>query len=206
MEELHKKDLNELNYCHGVVSHPEPDILEYEIKQVLGSTAVNQASGCNRIPVKLFKTLKDNAQLLHSICQQIWKTQQWPQDWKRSILIPVPKKGSTKECANHWTIALISHDCKVMLKILHARLQHYANQNFQMSKLDLQKKEEPEIKLSTFAGSSKKPEFQKTIYFCFIDYAKPNTQLSIKAPLRKNKTKTKHGSRYLGGCLLFLGC
>ena len=95
----------------------------------LGSTVVNKASGCNRIPVELFKTLKDDAiKLLYSICQQIWKTQQWTQDWKRSILIPIPKKGSNKECSNHWTIALISHVNKFMLKILYARLQRYVNQ------------------------------------------------------------------------------
>ena len=108
MEELYKKDLNETDNHDGVVSHPEPDILEYEVKWALGSTAVNKASGCNEIPVELFKTLKDDAiKVLHSICQQIWKTQQWPQDWKKSTLIPVPKKGSTKECANHWTMSLI---------------------------------------------------------------------------------------------------
>ena len=95
----------------------------------LGSTAANKASGCNGIPVELFKTLKDDAtKVLHSLCQQILKTQQWSQDWKKSILIPIPKKGSTKECANHRTITLISLASKVMLKILHARLQHYANQ------------------------------------------------------------------------------
>ena len=121
---IHKKVLNEPGYYNGVVSHPEPDILESKVKWALGSTAVNKASGCNGIPVELFKTLKDDAiKMLHSICQQIWKTQQWPQDWKRSILIPIPK-----ECANHQTIALISHDSKDMLTILHARLQHYANQ------------------------------------------------------------------------------
>ena len=113
----------------------------------LGSTAANKASGCNGIPVELFKTLKDDAtKVLHSLCQQIWKTQQWTQDWKRSILIPIPKKGSTKECASHQTIVLISHASKVMLKILQARLQHYVNQELP----DIQarfKKEEPEIKL-----------------------------------------------------------
>ena len=92
-------------------------------------TPLNKTSGCTGIPVELFKTLKDDAiKVLHSICKQIWKTQQWPRDWKRSILIPVPKKGSTKECANHRTVALISHASMVMLKILHARLQRYANQ------------------------------------------------------------------------------
>ena len=111
-----------------MVTHLEPDILESEVKWILGSTAINKASGCDRILVELFKTLKNDAiKVLHSICQQIWKTQQWPQDWKRSILIPVPKKSGTKECANHQTDALIFHASKVMLKILHARLQHYVN-------------------------------------------------------------------------------
>ena len=128
-EELDKKDCNELDYSNGVVSHPEPNILECEVTWALESTVVNKASGYDEIPAGLFKSLKDDAiKVLHSLCQQIWKTQQWPQDWKRSILIPIPKKGSTKECANHQTVALISHASKVMLKILHARLQHYANQ------------------------------------------------------------------------------
>ena len=105
-----------------MVSLPEPDILESEVKWALGSTAVNKASGCNGIPVELFKTLKDDViKVLHSICQQIWKTQQRPQDWKKLILISLPKKSNTKECANHWTIALISHASKVMLSILHAK-------------------------------------------------------------------------------------
>ena len=136
-----------------MVSHPEPDILECEVKWALRSTAVSKASGCDQIPAELFKSLKDDAvKVLHSLFQQIWKTQQWPQNWKRSILIPIPKKGSIKECANHWTTALISHASEVMLKILHARLQYYANQELQMSKLGLEKEEELEIKLPTFAG------------------------------------------------------
>ena len=126
MEELCKKDLNELDYYEGVVSDPEPDILECEVKWVLRSTEVNKASGCDEIPTELFRSL-NVIKVFHSLCQQIWKTQQWPQDWKRSILISIPKKGSTKECANHWIIALSSHASKVMLKILHARLQHYMN-------------------------------------------------------------------------------
>ena len=105
-----------------MVSHPEPDILESKVKWDLRSTAVNKASGCDEIPAELFRYLKEDAiKVLRSLCQ-IWKTQQWPQDQKRSILIPIPKKGSAKECANHQTIALISHVSKVMLKILHARL------------------------------------------------------------------------------------
>ena len=116
-EELYKKDLNEPDYYNDVFSHPEPDILECEVKWALRSTAVNKASGCDEIPVKLFKFLKDEAiKVLHSLCQQIWKTQQWPQDWKRSILNIISKKGGTKECANDRTIALISHASKVMLK------------------------------------------------------------------------------------------
>ena len=109
-----------------MVSHPVLDILECQIKWAL-STVVNRTSGCGVIPAELFKSLKEDAiKVLHSLCQQ--KTQQWPQDWNRSILIPSPKKGSTKECADHRTIAFISHASKVMLKILHARLQHYVNQ------------------------------------------------------------------------------
>ena len=111
-----------------MVSHPEPDILERKVKWVLGSTAVNKPSGRDRIPVELLKTLQDDAiKVLHSICQQIWKTQQQPQDWKRSIFIPI-QKSSSKERANNLTILFISHASKVMIKILHARLQHYANQ------------------------------------------------------------------------------
>ena len=111
--------------------------------------------------------------VLHSLCQQIWKTQQWPQDWKRSVFIPIPKKGNAKECSNYRTIALISHASKVMLKILQARLQQYVNHELPDVQAGLGKAEEPEIKLPTLAGSSKKGrEFQTKIYFCFIDYAK----------------------------------
>ena len=108
MEELYKHDLTKPDYYNGMVSHSEPDILECEVKWALGSTAVNKASGYNGRPAELFKTLNyDAIKVLHSICQQTWKTQQWPQNWKRSILIPIPKKCSTKECSNHCTIALI---------------------------------------------------------------------------------------------------
>ena len=109
--------------------------------------------------MELFQILKDDAvKVLYSICQQVWKTQQWPQDWKRSVFIPVPKKGNAKDCSNYHTSALISHASKVMLKILQARLQKYITMNFQMFKLDLEKAEEPEIKLSTTVGSSIKLE------------------------------------------------
>ena len=112
-----------------MITHLEPDILECEVKWALGSITTNKASGGDGISVELFQILKDDAvKVLHSICQQIWKTQQWPPDWKRSVFIPVPKKGNPKECSNSHTIALISHTSKVMLKILQARLQRYVNQ------------------------------------------------------------------------------
>jgi len=112
----------------AVITHLEPDILECEVKWVLGSITLNKASGGDEIPAELFQILKDNAvKVLHSICQQIWKTQQWPRDWKRSVFIPIPKKGNAKECSNYHTIALISHASKLMLKVLQARLQQYMN-------------------------------------------------------------------------------
>ena len=141
-------DLHDLDNHDGVITHLEPDILECEVKWALESITTNKASGCDGIPVELFQILKDDAMnVLHSICQQIWKTQQWPQDWKRSVFIPIRKKGNPKECSNYRTIALISHASKVMLKILQARLQQYMTENFQMCKLVLEKAEEPEIKL-----------------------------------------------------------
>ena len=126
------------------------------------------------IPGELFKTLKDDAiKVLHSMCQQIWKTQQWPQDWKRSILIPIPKKGSTKECSNHWTIALISHDSKVMLKILHAKLQHYVNQELPDVQAGFRKGRGTRDQTANICWVIEKTrEFQKNIYLCFIDFAK----------------------------------
>ena len=121
-EELYKKDLQDPDNHNGVITHLEPD-MECEVKWALGSIAMNTASGGDGIPVELFKILKDDAvKVLPSICQQIWKTQQWPQDWKRSVFILIPKKGNAKECSNYHTIALISHASKVMLKILQARL------------------------------------------------------------------------------------
>ena len=124
IEELYKKDLNDPDNHHGVITHLEPDILECEVKWALGSITTNKTSGGDGIPVELFQTLKDDAvKVLHSICQQIWKTQKWPQDWKRSVFIPVPKKGNAKECSNYHSIVLISHTSKLMFKILQVRLQ-----------------------------------------------------------------------------------
>ena len=120
---------------------------------------MNKVSGGDGIPVELFQVLKDDAvKVLWSVCQQIWKTQQWPQDWKRSVFIPIPKKGNAKECSNYCRIALISHASQVMFKIIQARLQQYMNCELQRFKLDLEKAEEPEIKLPTSTGSSKKQE------------------------------------------------
>ena len=126
--ELYKKDLHDPDNHDGVITHLEPDILECKVKSVLGSITMNKTSGVDGVPVELFQILEDDAvNVLHSLCQQIWKTQRWPQDWKRSVFIPVPKKGNAKECSNYHTIALISHASKVMLKILQTRLQQYLN-------------------------------------------------------------------------------
>ena len=122
-EELYKIHLHDPDNHDGVITHLELDILECEVKWALESITVNKANGDDGIPVELFQILKDDAvKVLHSICQQIWKTQQWPQEWKSSVFIPIPKKGNAKECSNYHTIALISHASKLMLKILQARL------------------------------------------------------------------------------------
>ena len=128
-EELYKKDLYDQDNHDGVITCLEPDLLECEVKWALESITTNKASGGDGIPgVELFRILKDDAvKVLHSICQQIWKTQQWPQAWKRSVFIPIPNKGNAKECSNYSTIALISHASQVMLKILQARLQQHVN-------------------------------------------------------------------------------
>jgi len=125
-EELYKKDLHDPDNHDGVITHLEPDILECRVKWALESITTNKASGGDGIPTELFQILKDDAvKVLHSLCQQIWKTQQWPQDWKRSVFIPIPKKGNAKECSNYHTV---SHTNKVMFKILQTRLQQYVNQ------------------------------------------------------------------------------
>ena len=127
-EEQYKKDLQDPDNHDGVITHLEPDILECEVKWALGSITMNKASGGDGIPVELFQVLKDDAvKVLPSTCQQIWKTQQCTQDWKRSVFISIPKKGNTKECSNYCTKALTSYASKVMLKILQARLQQYVN-------------------------------------------------------------------------------
>ena len=167
-EELYKKDLHDPDNHDGVITDLEPDILECEVKWALESITTNKASGGDGISVELFQILKDNAvKVLHSMCQQIWKTQQWPQDWKRSVFIPILKKGNAKECSNYHTMALISHASKVMVKILQARLQQYV------------KDELPEVQAGFRQGRGtrdeidnihwimeKEKEFQKNICSC----------------------------------------
>ena len=127
-KELYEKDLHDPDNHNGVITHLEPGILEFKVKWALESITMNKTSEGDGIPVELFQILKDDAvKVLHSICQQIWKTQQWPQDRKRSVFIPIPKKGNAKECSNYRTTTLISHASKVMLNILQARLQQYVN-------------------------------------------------------------------------------
>ena len=157
-----------------MITHPEPDILECEVKWALGSITLNKASGGDGITVELFQILKDDAvKLLHSTCQQIWKTQQWPQDWKRSVFIPIPKKGNAKECSNYCTISLISHTSKVMLKILQARLQQYVNGDFPYIQAAFRKGRRTRDQIANICWIMEKArKFQKSIYFCFIDYAK----------------------------------
>ena len=156
-----------------MITHLEPDILESEVKCALGSMTTNKASGGDGIPVELFQILKDDAVKVLQSCQQIWKTQQWPQDWKRSVFIPIPKKGNAKECSNYCTIALISHTGKVMLQILQVRLQQYMNRELPDVQAGFRKGRETRDQIANIHWIIKKArEFQKNIYFCFIDYAK----------------------------------
>ena len=176
-EELYKKDLHYLDNHNDMITHLEPDILACEVKWALGSITTNKASGGDGIPVELFEILKDNAvKVLHSICQQIWKTQQWSQDWKMSVLIPIPKKDNAKECSNYHTVALISHASKVMLKILQARLQQYVNHELPDVQAGFRKGRGTRDQIANTRWIMEKArEFQKNIYFCFLTMPKPLT-------------------------------
>ena len=156
----------------GMITHLEPDILECKVRWALGSITTNKASRGDGIPVELFQILKDNTvKVLHSICQQIWKTQQWPQDWKKSVFIPIPKKNNAKECSNYSTIALVSHASKVMLKILQARLQQYVNCELPNVQAGFRKDRGIGDEIADICWIIEKAkEFQKNIYFCFINY------------------------------------
>ena len=155
-------------------THLEPDILECEVKWTLGSITTNKVIGGDGIPVELFQILKDDfVKVPHSICQHIWKPQQWPQDWKRSVFILIPKKGSAKECSNYYTVALISHTSKVMLKVLQARLQQYMNHELPVVQAGFRKGRGSRDQIANIRWIIEKArEFQENIYFCFIDYAK----------------------------------
>ena len=171
---MYKNDLHNPDDHNGVITHLEPDILEYEVKWALESITMNKASGCDGISVELFQILKDDAvKVMHSICQQIWKIQQWPRDWKRSVFIPIPKKGNAKECSNYHTIALISNASKVMLKILQARLQQHMNQELLDVQAGFRKGRGTRDQIANIRWIIKKAsKFQENIYFCFTDYAK----------------------------------
>ena len=171
-EELYTKDLHYPDDHGGVITHLETDILECEVKWASGSITMNKASGGDGIPAELFQILKDApVKMLHSICQQVWKTQQWPQDWKRSVFIPIPKKGNAKKCSDYSTIALISYSSKVMLKILQVRLQQYLNHELPDVPVGFRKGRGTKDQIANIHWIIKKArEFQKNI--CFIDYTK----------------------------------
>ena len=175
--ELYKKDLHDQDNPNGVITHLEPDILECEVKWALESISTNKASGSDGIPVELFQILEDDAvKVLHSVCQQIWKTQQWPQDWKRSVFIPIPKIGNPKECSNYHTIALISHASKVVLTILQARLQQYVNHELPDIQAGFRKGRGTRDQIATSTGSWKKQESsRKTSISAFLTMPKPLT-------------------------------
>ena len=176
-EELYKNNLHDPDNHDGVITDLEPDILECEVKRALESITTNKASGGDRIPVELFQILKDDAvKVPHSICQQIWKTQQWPQGWKRSVFIPVPKKGNPKQCSVHHTVALISHSSKVMLKILQARLQQYVN------------RELPDVQAGFRKGRGTRDQFANIHWI--IAKQKSSRKTSISALLTTPKPST----------------
>ena len=169
---LYKKDLHDPDNHNGVITHLESDILECKVKWVLGRITMNKASGGDGVPFELFQILKDDAvKVLHSICQQIWKTQQWPQDWKRSVFIPIQKKSNAKDYSNYRPIVLISHTSKVMLKILQARLQQYMNHEIPDVQAGFRKGRGTRDQTANIHWIIEKSrEFQKSI--CFFDYTK----------------------------------
>ena len=173
-EKLHEKGLNDPDNHDGVLARLEPHILEQEGKWASGSITMSKAGAGDGMPAERFQTLEDNAvKVLLSTCQQMWKTQRWPQVWKRSVFIPIPKKCRAKECSNYHTIALISHAGKIMLKILQARLQQYVNREFPDVQIGFRKgRGTRDQTASIYWVTEKAREFQKNIYFCFIDYTK----------------------------------
>ena len=176
-EELFNKDLHDPDNHNGVITHLEPDILECEGKWAEGSITMNKASGGDGIPVELFQILKDDAvKGLLSICQRIWKTQQWPQDWKRSVFIPVPKKGNAKQCSNYRAIALTSPASKVKLKILQTRLQQYMNHELPDVQAGFRKGRGTREEIANICWIIEKArEFQKTSISALLTMPKPLT-------------------------------
>ena len=170
-EELYKNDLHDPDNQDGVIIHLQPDILECDIKWALGSTSTSKTSGGDGIQVELFQILKDDSvKVLHSICQQIWKTQQWPQDWKRSVFTPIPKKGDAKECSNYNTVALISHASNVQNS---PSLHEYVNRELPDVQAGFRKGRGTRDQITNICWIiGKAREFQKNIYFCFTNYAK----------------------------------
>ena len=173
--------INMMVFITQVITNLEPDILECEVKWALGSITMNKAGGSDGISVELFQILKDDAvKMLHSICQQIWKTQQWPRDWKRSVFIPIPKKGNAKECSNYCTIALISHTNEVMLKILQARIQQYMNLDLPDVQAGFRKGRGTRDQMASIRWIiTKAREFQKNIY-SLLTMPKPLTMWITK--------------------------
>ena len=175
-EELYKKDLYDPDNHDGMITHLEPDTLECEVKWALESITTNKASGGEGIPLELLQILKGDAvKVLHSICQQIWKTQQWPQNWKRSVFVPIPKKGMPKNVHNTAQLHS-SHDSKVMLKILQARLQHCMNREIPDVQAGFRKGRETRNQIANICWIIEKArEFQKYIYYASLNTLKPLT-------------------------------
>jgi len=169
-EELYKKDHHDLDNHEGVITHLQPDLLECEDKWASRSITMNKASRGNRTPAQLFQILKDAAvKGLHSLCQQIWKTQQWPQDWKRSVFILIPKKSNAKEGSNYYTIALIPYTCKAMLKILLAKLQQYVNQELPNVQAGFRKGRGTRNQIANICWIIERNKRVPEKHLCFID-------------------------------------
>ena len=177
MARIHRRTVQKQSFTTQIITDLEPDILECEVKWALGNITMNKASGGDGIPVELFQILKDDAvKVLHSKCQQIWKTQQWPQDWKTSVFIPIPKKDNAKECSNYCTIALISHTSKIMLKMLQVRLQQYMNCELPDVQAGFRKGRGTRDQIVNIHCIIKKArEFQKTSISALLSMPKPLT-------------------------------
>ena len=188
--EVYKKELHDPDNHDGVITDLEPDTLDCEVKWALGSFTTKKASRGDGIPVKLFQILKDDAvKVLHSVCQQIWITQQWPQDWKRSAFIPVPKESNAKECSKYSTVTLISHASKVMLKILQDRLQQYVNCELPDVQAGFRKGRGTRVQIANIRWIMEKArEFRKTCISALLTMSKPlNVRITINWKILKER-------------------